>query len=95
VISAPRWDQYFRGRPATLQEELQAALSQIPGNCQFVALSGGGDNPDYLVWQALKRQGSGASVISRAVRNESDRFENSGARACLALDMTKMVWGSQ
>lgn len=93
VISVPRWQQCFLGRRPDLQARLMEALKPVGQDCQAVALTDGGDNPDYLVWLLLRQQGSTARVLSRGVRNESAVFETQAPAACLGLDLTAMVWG--
>jgi hypothetical protein len=88
VLSVPRWEQFFRGREA-LKARVEAALDGATSNdCGDIALAGGGDNPEYLLWEGmrLRRGGRPFTIRSRGVGNASAAFELKDPAPCLSLD---------
>ena len=85
VITTPRWEQYFVGRPG-LQRRIDYLVgAAVSTSCTAIAFTGGGDSPEYLIHEGLRRQGHSARIFSQDVHNSSSYYERHDLRPCITL----------
>ena len=57
VLEVPRLAQSFTGRPSLQRPFLEAARAVAATGCRRIGLSIGPDDPEYLLWAALRAEG--------------------------------------